>query len=474
MVMRGMRIGNWLWAAALAWGAAGLPTLAAADQAPLEGAAIAAKAARSAAPASVQPIVTEWFDVGQSSGAKFGDNSGHGGNQTRIVRASHGVYAAYIDGQFADGWYSSYALVKIQGVHATRLYGDKFPGGSSSPYVMADADGDIWSYVGGVYGDENRRETARLSVAHYNPKTGETTPYTQLLKYPENRSFGYSSAILDPAQRKIYAVFCGGDRPGYFSWSVFDLASHTWSGMNLVEVPYRHCYLYGFGDGQGGLRLVAERDVTTEAAGIADALKQYRNRKIDANYVWDELRLFTFPNLNAAAVGQVVAIETAAYDCAAGWYPNVKNNTGGDALVDRDGHLHVLYTRDDNGRQGRCYRHAIYDARNTCLGNYELALSPKFGEYELRLYQSTSGAFYVVAAPVDRKVSAQVQIWKSVDSRGIVYRLAHEHCFEGYATPYSLIMSSTRNGSRIDNRVDCLLALQNHWYHFALDFGALE
>lgn len=429
-----------------------------------------------AAPATVsEQVVSGLMDVCQSSGAMAGDNSGHGGNQARIVRTSHGTYAAYISiGDNKD--FYSFSFVRIEDQKAVLIYQDTFRSGSSSIHIMADANEDLWLYAGASQWVGH--EEVVVSLWHYDQKTQKVTPYKSLQQLPLGSSYGYSTPVMDVSRQKIYALFCGGDEKGYLIWLTFDLKTRTFSPIRGTEIQYRHCYLYGFPSRNGGIRLVGERDITNEAAGIADALKTYKNRKIDANYVWDELRLFIFPDMDSNLISQALTVQNAVYDFENGLYPTVKNSTGGDAFEDRDGNLHVLYTADDNGIKGRFFHHAIFNAQNQCVFNQQVSFSKKYDEYEMRMYQSKNGTFYIAAVPVTSGVPAQVEIWKSTDKDGHNYEMVHGRAFStpamSYSTPYSLILSSTRNGSVVDDIADCLLIINNNWYHFTINFGTLK
>lgn len=107
-----------------------------------------------------------------------------------------------------------------------------------------------------------------------------------------------------------------------------------------------------------------------------------------------------------------------------------------------------------------------------------LTFSDKFDEYEMRMYQSKDGTFFIAAVPVTsgrqhRDSDLEVNPAKTTRSE-----MVYEHAFStpsmSYSTPYSLIKaSSTRNGSVVDDIADCLLTINNCWYHFTIHFNTL-
>jgi hypothetical protein len=292
------------------------------------------------------------------------------------------------------------------------------------------------------------------------------TEHRLAVPFGHGSSFGYSSVCIDTVGKTIYAVYSGGDAPGYFAWFGFDLRSKTWLPRATVsDLKYRHCYSYCFPDGRGGMAILAERDIENATAGISAS---DTNRKIDANYVWDELRLFHIGDLTSQKYS-TVDVEAAVYNKKAGLYPNVQNNYRGDTYVDAQGSLHVLYMSDDNnGKQGNFLRRAVYDAQRTCIQNELLEFQ---GAYAMRMAQSTEGTHYIFAMPYDQ--TARVQLWQATDREGLHYQRLEERQLSATVKPtYSgLAISCPRNGSAQDNRIDCLFPVDHSYYYFSVSLN---
>ena len=267
------------------------------------------------------------------------------------------------------------------------------------------------------------------------------------------------------ALKRIAVLTSGGDAPGYFAWFTFDLVTMTWLPAGTVtDLEYRHCYNYCFTNGLGGMVILSERDVTNAAAGIT---KADTNRKINANYVWDELRLFDIGSLASPAY-TAVDVEKAVYDKRAGLYPNVQNNYRGDTFIDAAGNLHVLYMSEDNNHKaGSFLRHAVFNARRALVHNELLEFQ---GDYMMRMAQSTDGVHYLIAMPY--KEIARVQLWRATDAKGLHYKLLKEKRLDTKLAPTyaGLAVSCPRNGSRQDDVIDCLFPVNHHYYYFGVTF----
>ncbi len=414
-----------------------------------------------AQPATDAVIISDLLDLRTTCGAGSSDEGVHGGTQSRICHTSHGAYAAYLGRDKSGG--AIFHLVRVQEGKSTLLYtAPTTVAGSNGVHVLCDADEEIYVLTGGAV-SVHGKERASLGVYHFDHKTGVVTDHREDIPFNHGVSYGYSSACIDPAHNRIHAVYSGGDAPGYFAWFTFDLMAKTWvPHATVIDLKYRHCYNYCFTDGMGGMVILSERDIKNATAGITPS---DTNRKINAEYVWDELRLFHIGDLASRAY-TTVNVEKAVYDKKAGLYPNVQNNYRGDAYIDARGNLHVLYMSDDNnGIPGTFLRHALYDARHACLCNERLALQ---GEYALRMTQSTSGTHYIIAMPY--KQTARVQLWRATDTEGLHYKLFGEKQFHTNAVPTyaGLAVSCPRNGSLRDDVIDCLFPVGHDYHYFSI------
>lgn len=405
--------------------------------------------------------VSEPVSLTAACGAKSSEEGCHGGTQTRICRTSHGAYAAFLGK--GEGGKVVIHVVRIRDGRPERLA--SLPtslAGSNSVQVVRDADDGVFVIAPGtVYADG--KERAALTAYHVDRDTGATTDYRATVPFGAGRSFGYGVALLDAPRRAAYALYSGGDAPGYFAWVRFDLDARRWADAAVVaEMPFRHCYSYGFPDGAGGAVLVSERDIKVETAGISPGDPGWRGH---ANYVWDELRAFHVPDLGSPD-HRAVDVEAAVYDKPAGLYPNVQNNFGGDTFIDVRGFMHVLYRSSDNNRtKGSFNRHAVLDPGLRVVSNELLSFQEGAS---MRMFQSKAGRHHIAAMPYDGP--ARIQVWGAVDADGREYELLTERRLAAGVNPSyaGLAISSPRNGSIHDDVVDALFPSGHDFHHFSI------
>ncbi|WP_406697364.1 hypothetical protein V5E97_00795 [Singulisphaera sp. Ch08] len=405
--------------------------------------------------------VSDVVNLGEVCDARTSEQGAHGGTQSRVCRTSHGTYATYLGNDANDK--AVLHVVRIRDGHPTRLLTTPTSvAGSNGVHVVCDADEQVYVIAAGSKFIDGA-ERALLTAYHVDRNTGATTKYSETVAFGKGSSYGYSSVSIDPARRDVHVLYSGGDAPGYFAWVRFDMAGKRWATKAVVaELAYRHCYNYGFADGRGGMVILSERDIRNATAGIIPSDK---GRKIDADYVWDELRLFYIGDV-AKPDYKTVDVEPAVYDKEAGLYPIVQNNWKGDTYLDAQGRLHVLYFSDDNNRKrGSFNRHAIFDAGGKCIRN---ALLPFQEDSAMRMAQSTDGRHYIIAIPYSQP--ARVQVWGATDAEGAGYALEVEKRLSKRIKPSyaGLAVSCPRNGSRQDDQIDCLFPADKDYHHFTI------
>ncbi|MDG3007919.1 hypothetical protein [Paludisphaera mucosa] len=412
-------------------------------------------------------VISDLVDLSAACDAGTSERGVHGGTQSRICRTSHGTYVAYL-GEVAEKQ-AVIHLIRIRDGRPERLL--TVPTaltGSDSVQVVCDADEEVYVVAPAVESVDGK-ERASLSARHVDRTSGAVVEYRASVPFGRGRNYGYSSVFVDAPGRKIGVVYGGGDAPGYLAWTRFELAEKRWATeMIVADLPFRHCYMYGFADGAGGLALLAERDIRIETAGVAPT-DPHRQGKAD--YVWDELRLFNIPDLGRPEHA-TVDVEVAVYDKEAGLYPTVQNNYGGDAYVDAQGRMHVLYmSTDNNHRPGSFNRHAILDAQRRLVRNELMSFQ---SSSTLRMFQSTAGRHYLVAMPYDQP--ALVQVWGAADAEGVRYELLAEKRLSDEVKPTyaGLALSCPRNGSIRDDHFDCLFPSGRSYYHFRIDLTSRD
>lgn len=419
---------------------------------------LSAGAARARGETSI--VISEPVNLTAAVGAKSSAEGVHGGTQTRICRTSHGAYAAFL-GKDGEGEVVIHVLRFRDGGPERLATLPSDLSGSNGVQAVVDADEEVYVVAAGTVFADGRERATPVAI-HVDRDTGATTEYRATVPFGRGNSFGYGVAFPDAPGRSIYALYSGGDAPGYLAWVRFDASGRRWDDEAVVaETKYRHCYAYGFADGNGGAAVLAERDVRVETVGVSPTAPG----RGGANYVWDELRLFKIPDLTRPD-HRAFDVETAVYDRSAGLYPNVQNNFGGDTFVDPGGRVRVLYRSTDNdGRKGGFNRLAILGADGRTVSNEPLSFQEAAS---MRTVRTTDGGIFVVAVP--QSGPGRIQVWKEVDAEGPRYELAAEKRLgEDVRPSYAgLVVSCPRGGSIRDDEVDALFPSGHDYYYFHL------
>ncbi len=414
---------------------------------------------------TVNPLViTPLVDLESECQARTNEQGMHGGTQSRVCRTSHGTYIAYIGPGEREGDRSVIHLVRVRHSIPTLLMTRETDVSSSnSVHVVCDADEHIYVLAPGSAMHDGV-ETMLLTAYHLDPKDDHIDEYAHRVPFGAGTSFGYSAVGLTANKQSAITLYSGGDAPGFFGWCYFDFATKAWSDhANVAEIPFRHCYNYCFPT-EYGMMIVSERDVRAATLGIAPGDKR---RKVDANYVWDELRVFRFGS-GDANVYEAFDIESAVYDMEAHLFPTVSNNWRGDAFVDADKNLHVLYLSDDNNRQrGSFNRHKVFTETGELLATSDL---PFQDASALRMVQTIDAETYILSIPYASQ--AKLSVWRVTRSTQLSYELVQELTLSEDLTPQypGISISSPRNGSLQDNRVDCILPANGRYHYFQIQF----
>jgi len=426
-------------------------------------------------------IITEGLDALSLAGVDGIAMLNHGGNQNRVVSVSSGVYLGVMvtpNNQYtSDLVQATMIRVNPDGTSET-LYTDFIAGGTATVTIMADKNEDIWMY--------SAWEVQGLQIVfklwHYDVSENITTAYTTEQRLVGGQQgYGYAIAMMDAKNDKIFAITPAGDTPGWFGWCEFDITTKEWKPFMAVETEYRYCYNFAYPDGNGGFFSVTQRDIKNwsvrleSGMGVSDAMKQYRSRKIDADYMWDELHIIHIPDPSVAEFEDLI-VEAATYDVVNGVYPNIKNGGTGDAFVDSNGNLHVLFTSDDDGIAGVYINHKVFDISEGFKEISSKRMTFLYGDntsYCARMYEDLAGNVYIFALPTVAK--SQIEIWKSTDELNTQFKMVHNETLNGAGdtTGGGMIMANNRNNSKPSNiatvMIDMAVSSYADWYVYTVD-----
>lgn len=392
----------------------------------------------------------------------------HSNHETRLVETPHGTFAVIPMNDNNTSWGQigvAFTVFKIENDGTYRAVGTyQCANHSSKPNIFYAADGLVYIMVGDAVGNGLSAFTAYFDPAKPNSDgTYDITASRTSLSFPNGSApggYGYTQPILDDTNGLFVLMCCGGTREGYFCRFIYDYKTHEWNTYGIetkLSETYRHCYLYGFSDGAGGLYVVGGRDVLLSTLGLSGTVT-------GANYAWDEVNLFHFPKLygNQYTMQTVSAADyTQKY---ASLFPTTSNNARGDTYLSSDGYLHVLTST----RMHRNFHHdtayweywySVYDVR-------EPGAKPKLlyhrpinfaGEdvcYSARMFES-GGGLYIVAM---REGENRCEIWKNTTGT-YGFELCANRIFDGVqgsGLTTALIVANSRNGSVNDGTVSVM------------------
>ncbi len=405
----------------------------------------------------------------------------HGGHESRIARTENGTFAVYITGEYADENYDftwdEFSVVKINDGVDELVFRDRYPHamGSCAPNILCGKDGKIYVTVIAddkpkYYSANYSREGAWLRIYVIDPVTYEVQTYSHNPDFEIIwvHGYGYSQPILDEKAGKFYALFTGGDVPGYLAWFIFDLKTMTWDPeCYTVQTHSRIAYFNAYPDGNGGFYFIAERAV------LADELGKFLDVTFEPSggYIWDALYLCKIPDATQERV-DITAISEYPYQSGTTVSrPTSVHYGSGCSYLDKNGTLHLIYSYFYGDERSVYY--VRYDKDLNLIEKRLLEID--HAEYTFAMAEGIGGDLYIIGADTrETKNLAEINVWRSSD-RGDSYQHFHyqrkltENSRKMVGWFYKLNASSPRNGSLADGTVDLLFFDENNlYYHFSV------
>lgn len=417
----------------------------------------------------------------------------HGGHESRVVRTEHGTFATYITDNYPDDDYDFswdvFSVIKLNEGIDEVIFSADYPhaNGSCTPNILYGSDGLL--YVTVVADDKPKyysanftREGAWLDIYAINPVTYEVKTYSHRPDFDIIwvGGYGYSQPILDSATGKLYALYSGGDIPGYLAWFVLDLETGDWDPVcHTANIDYRLSYFNAYPDQNGGFFFIGQRDVQKD-----NLAKHFEiTFSSTGGYIWDALYFGHVKSADNAAVELSVLEEYPYQTGMTDVDPPVNSHYGnGCTYLSENGDLHVVYTSIADGKRNTI--HAIYQQSGdsyVLAGKCPLDLGDRF--YTYAMCQGACGDLYLIAEDNERLLSERNGVGSKRATLEI-FRLTDDGLsFEQFLEPtilrfrnglradtfYKLSFSSTRNGSLSDGTVDLLFFdTENRYFHFAI------
>ena len=417
-----------------------------------------------------------------------GQSGAHGGHEMKVLHTDgYGSYAVYIDhAEQIDGvhitdysnyegsyYLDCYVVCKIEGDTVTPIYYDRYPhsNGSCAPNIIGGENGKMYVTVISVDNEKyhlTRAEGAFLDVIEFD-LTGDQITNTKHSARPDFEimgvhGYGYSQPIMDERNGKLYALYTGGDVPGYLAWFVYDLATGTWDDTcYTVETESRLAYFNAYADGNGGFYFIGERDALSEALSESLGVKF-----MAGGYLWDALYLINVPDYTKEEY-EIQPIWESPYikynDVTK--FTNRSGNAAhydcGGSIVDRDGNLHVLYSTTfgltSNGTP--VLRYTVFDPDHNMISDRDIAFDDPSNDYHLALCQDADGDLYILAIFDSGKgTTAQLEIWRSKDLGATYSKVAKVALADQDGNPLcpgNMIVPTCRNKSYTCDDIEVLI-----------------
>ena len=390
----------------------------------------------------------------------------HSNHENRVVHTANKTFAVYPTGSLGEWGSSDSAQFEIFEVGSngamTSFYTGSARNATCKPQIFLGYDGMVYVFYGCDTYDSSA--SAELDAYYFNPSasTYSVTKVSAVKAYSGGQAsggYGYFQPILDNAQKKVHMMFCGGSNgTGDFAWFTFNQETKSWeSNARHISIGRRHCYVYGYADGQGGVNLVAQRDIEIEDVGLDEST-------VGAGYAWDELSLFHIPDMYSSSYTKDTFAPADYSQSARSLYPVVQNNTYGDTYLASDGKLHILYQKTMYKIQhhNKVYSemwHAVYDTTVSgtpvLLYNMPIRFVNEANAYAAKFAESTSGDLYILAMPSN--VNGRVEVWTSADANDYTFTFDSARTFtDTNASIMGMVVTGPRNGSVQNNVIECM------------------
>ena len=431
----------------------------------------------------------------------------HGGHDTRVVRNEYGTYMVFYDGmeyneKYPEGSrYAEFAywcrasIYKITPSGSQRIFSYRYPRTMcAAPNILAGDDGIF--YITAIADDKERYldsglsdEGPWLAVYELDSKTDTVRACEERLDFEYHwnttytAGYGYSQPFLDEEHGKLYLVHTAGNPTGYIAYFTYDLESHAFVGeCKTVVTQFASKYLNIYPDGNGGLVIVAQRDLSNKV--LTDYYTELYGRPIqigngsEESYVWDAIYIYHIadPENPAAYTRQELVMPDYQGNMTSDGYrakiQSISHYAGGCTYMDYDGRLHIIYCHSIGSRSTT--GHIILDRElREVYRTSEFAPTPgDRTRYSVNMTQDASGKFYAFVSPI-KGSAMSLEVWESDDGISFTHRTTFENVGNRYtggavAPNRMMIIGSGRNRSSRDGVVPFCFAEDGVYYYFSV------
>lgn len=435
-------------------------------------------------------IISDFNDITTKSGIPTSWLSNHGGGQTRMTYTDTGVYYALFTGEDADAPIIGIDLIHVtEDGNATSVFHTERPYSASGPMVSvhADKNGKIWMYTG--WGDGSGRSNYfDCNMWKYDPVDGSVKAFREQILHDASSvrtegGCGYSTTCYDAENNRILAVINCSGKPGFLEWVIFDIEKEEWlKGMNSVKTDYRYCYTFIVTDGNGGYILFNQRDVEVDfvkadnGKSVRSCLNKLTSWWYYNNMLFDEWDYFHIPDPAVSELDMQVPVEPAVYEVDKGLYPDFLADSA-DVFKDSEGYIHFIYNARECITYGNRNVHVVYDPKTGMKEVYRQTFDfagSSDANYYCRMFQDTTGAFYVVCT---REVETPmfIEIWGASKPTEELKLLYGEVIDIPGLQVAGTAAATSRNGSTMTDVFHMgFYSYQILWYDFSIDFAQLR
>ena len=399
---------------------------------------------------------------------------------TKIVHTENGTYAAFLYEYNCNASSESFHIVKIDNdKNVSVLYtGSYYSTQNKYLNMQMLSDGKIYVFL--PDGD---------FICCVDPATDTVTTHEITLNHnaATATSLQQIDVLTDPVKGKTYTISLNGTG---VTWTLdhiriatnsLDLEDMTLSKKaklilsKVTEGYYTH--FYSFSDGDSGAYLVASRNVDPRY------ISENPNFVGRTDSINDSLVLIRLADLNKNGSPEIIDIQTPyTAEKEEGIWSVVNMADYGDAYMDSEGKLHVIYAMyhfdlDDMDSLSNAdlkkntikYYHVVYNGMEL-VSSEELILDGLTENTAVRMAETTDGTLYLIICNIG-EAEARIDVYFETESG---WALTQTKTL-GEFTAESFSISSPRGGSVQDNVIDCIVyANDNDVYFTSVTFETVQ
>ncbi len=372
--------------------------------------------------------------------AATGDGANNwGSHKTRIVRTADGVFTAYtIPGPNENNAYTRrWQLVWQRASNDWVLVAEGIAG-REPVNLLVGPDDTLY-----IVGWPNRKGT--LWSGKF--RNGRVRFTKTLIPDVSETGGSYAAAGISPAGH--ICVFSNkGFDPAETLWACYLPGKDKWY-TDTLNVEYRHVYAYVFPQSDGGLSVVATRDVLWSSLGYTKPDRAF-------GYVFNAYTYWHSDRLNKEEL-QVVEFRQ---EKPTKRYPNVSLDAQNDVYLDDQQRMHIIYWRRGPSTEGKTeVRHRLLNADGKLVD--DVLIPAEAGRY-CRIFQDANANFYLIC------------------SAGLIYPAGKNGLSLGKPTKINLSnfpveysgfhLSVPRTGTQPSNQIDVVFPTRNGrlWVYFRI------